>query len=237
MKYPRKLTEQEKDWLYYLLPAERKGYAEYRKKLEGMQVIGEGRFGEGNYILGYEKDVPDPSYPSLPVFACGQILFEKCTVQVTIHEEHDNKVEYSINNINGEGLPEGQKEKSRWSNSYWKPGEKSQFNNNELREIEVTKNKGEIVIVLSKVNPSICIYEEETGINHIIPATNYLNELLRGKTNIDKTKGVNVKYVMDHNEIFKDEDYIKAFVQYSKQWRKIDLSKYEKEIKEPKKKE
>src|SRR5437667_9439809 len=104
--FPRKLNKLEKDWLFYLLPSTRKGYNEYRKLIEGMLVIGEGRFGEGNYVLGYEGDAPDLSYPSMPMFACGQIICEECRIQISIHEHYDNKIEYSINNLLGESIPE-----------------------------------------------------------------------------------------------------------------------------------
>jgi hypothetical protein len=104
-KYPGKLTGREKEWLNYLLPEGRKSYAEYREKISSMLIIGEGRFGEGNYVLGFEGDKPDLSYSSLPVFACGQIKFKECVLQISVHEIFDNKIEISIGNVTGKKFP------------------------------------------------------------------------------------------------------------------------------------
>jgi len=67
--YPRVLTPLENDWLLYILPDTGPGYRIYREKIASMLVIGEGRFGEGNYVLGYKGDEPDLSYSSLPILA------------------------------------------------------------------------------------------------------------------------------------------------------------------------
>src|SRR5512143_1945782 len=166
-KYPRKLTEREKDWLLYLLPEDRVLYADYRNKIASMLVIGEGRFGEGNRVLGYEGDEPDLSYSSLPMFACGQIIFKECTVQVSIHEFFDNKIEISINNLSGSEIPEELNEISRWSYSYWKPANPSPFEGDSLREINITKNKNETVLVLSPKNRTIWLYDSKSGVNFI----------------------------------------------------------------------
>jgi hypothetical protein len=222
-KYPRKLTKREKDWLYYLLPEERHAYAEYRRNIGSMLVIGEGRFGDGNLVLGYEGDEPDLSYSSLPVFACGQIEFEGGSLQVSIHEFFDNKIEVSINNVAGEGIPDIISEKNRWTYSYWKPGEMSPFEGDRLREVNLSKNKNEFVLALSTANHSIWLYEAVSGVNHIIPVTNFVNELLRGNKSIDRTKGINVAYVFSVLDKFPDEDFVRAFVQYNKHWRKVEL--------------
>ena len=117
-KYPRKLGEKETGWLFYLLPEERPLYADYRAKINSMLAIGEGRFGEGNLVLGHEGDEPDLSYSSLPVFACGQIIYKECRLQISIHEFYDNKIEVSISNISGDKIPDTLTEVSKWSYSY-----------------------------------------------------------------------------------------------------------------------
>ncbi|MGH2576040.1 MAG: hypothetical protein ACRDFC_10115, partial [Ignavibacteria bacterium] len=178
--YPRKLTNFEKEWLCYLLPEDRPGYAAYREKINSMIVIGEGRFGEGNFILGYREDMPDFSYSSLPMFACGQIECEDCRIQISVHELYDDKIEFSISNLLGEVIPDNIYEKKRWSYSYWKPGDKSPFENDNLREIDLSGIKGSLVLAVSKANKSIWLYDGKTQVNHIIPVTNFINELLRG---------------------------------------------------------
>jgi len=222
-KYPRKLSERETEWLFYLLPEDRPLYAGYRVKINSMLVIGEGRFGEGNLVLGHEGDEPDLSYSSLPVFACGQIIYKECRLQISIHEVYDNKIEISISNIGGDKIPDSLTEVSKWSYSYWEPGSASPFEGDRLREINIKKTKGELVLALSPKNNSAWLYEAKTGLNHIIPVTNFINELLRGNTSIDKTKGINIAYVFENLNRFTDDEFIKALVQYNKQWKKVEL--------------
>ncbi len=244
--YPRKLTVQEKDFLFYVLPFGRKGYTEYRVLVEGMLVIGEGRFGEGNYVLGCEGDSPDFEYPSLPMFACGQIICEelhdlrgvpmesgrrgnpliRCIIQISVHECFDNKIEYSINNLSGESVPGKFTEIKRWSYSYWKPGEPSPFENDDLHEYEISQNKGELVLAISKANRSIWVYDSKSEVNHILPVTNFINELLRGEKRIDKREGINLDYVFSNLQLFTHEDIKHALIEYNKHWRKINLNEF-----------
>lgn len=247
--YPRNLTSQEKDWLFYLLPAGRKGYTEYRKLIDGMLVIGEGRFCEGNYVLGYEGDSPDLSYASLPMFACGQIICEiepdllprvlggsnpmnRCIIQISVHEFFDNKIEYSISNLSDERIPDEIKELSRWSYSYWQPGKISPFENDKLHEYEIAANNGELVLAISEANRSIWLYDSKSEVNHIIPVTNFINELLRLVRHalacyyIDKKQGLDLDYIFSNLQLFTLEDIKQALIEYNKHWRKINLEEF-----------
>jgi hypothetical protein len=228
--YPRKLTDREQDWLFFLLPEDVPGYNEYRNKIFTMSVIGEGRFGEGNHFLGHEGDTPDLSYASLPMFACGQIECNECLIQISIHEFYDNKIEFSINNILGETIPEDLYEIKRWSYSYWKPGSPSPFENDELRVINLTLNKNELVLALSKLKQSIWLHESHSGINHIIPVTNFINELLLVKKTIVKSDGlpagkagINMANVFSNLVSFADDDFRQAFLKYNKDWKKVKM--------------
>lgn len=222
-KYPRKLTPREKDWLFYMLPEESHAYSEYRKNIASMLVIGEGRFGEGNLVLGYEGDSPDLSYASLPVFACGQIICKGCTIQVSIHEFFDNKIEVSLSNLSDSGIPEFLIETGRWSYSYWKPGQPSPFEGDKLSEINVSKNNNELVLALSPKSRTIWLYDQRSCVNYIIPVTNFINELLRGNPKIDKSGGINIDFIFSNLDKFDDYDFVRAFVQYNKHWHKVEL--------------
>jgi len=222
-KYPRKLTPREKDWLFYLLPEDSHAYSEYRKYIASMLVIGEGSFGEGNLVLGYEGDSPDHSYSSLPVFACGQIMCKDCTIQVSIHEFFDNKIEISLSNLSDSGIPEFLIETARWSYSYWRPGQSSPFEGDNLREVNISKNNNELVLVLSPVSRTVWLYDRRSNINYIIPVTNLINELLRGNPKIDRSGGINIGYIFSNLDKFDDDDFVRAFVQYNKHWHKVEL--------------
>lgn len=226
-EFPRSLTAVEFEQIYFLLPENIEAYNRYRVRIAQLVVIGHGRFGDGNLILGKSGDTPDLSYSSLPVFASGQIEYGSSKVLVTIHEEYDEKIEVSINIIAGNSIPGNSKITGGWTYSTWKPGDKSPFKNDSLKIINISEKKNELVLVLSKTNHSIWLYESAKKYNHIIPVTNFINELLRGNSSIDRTKGINMNYIFDNLKKFKDSDFVKALVQYNKQWRKLDLSKSE----------
>jgi hypothetical protein len=226
-EYPRYLTEAELSMLFFILPEDIPVYYKYRERITNMLLIGEGRFGEWNYILGFENDQPDLSYASLPVFASGQVILDSASVQVTLHEEYDNKIEFSINNLSGDVVPASGKITGGWTYSTWIPGEPSPFKNDELREVQISPVKNGLVLAISKVNRSIWLYEDENKYKHIIPVTNFINELLRGNTTIDRTKGINMNHIFGNLSLFSDNDFKKAMINYNKQWRKLDLSKVE----------
>jgi hypothetical protein len=231
--YPRKLNDKEKEFLFYILPENKPVYKDYRERLESMAVIGAGRFGEGNCVMGFSEDKPDLSYSSLPVFAAGQFIYNNNTaVQITIHEEFESKIEFNISNVNGEKIPLNDKPVRKWTYSVWNEGDPSPFDNDELREVNMM-NK--FLLVISKANKSIWIHEFDTQFNHIIPVTNFLNELRRGNKEVDKTHGIDVNNIIDNINNFEDRKLIDTVVIYNKQWRKLDLSALD-EKKLPKKK-
>ncbi|MGH2575503.1 MAG: hypothetical protein ACRDFC_07370, partial [Ignavibacteria bacterium] len=139
---------------------------------------------------------------------------------------YDDKIEFSISNLLGEVIPDNIYEKKRWSYSYWKPGDKSPFENDSLREIELSGIKGSLVLAVSKANKSIWLYDGKTQVNHIIPVTNFINELLRGNKSVDKAKGINIDYVFSNLQQFTDDDFRGALEEYNKHWRKVDLKEF-----------
>ena len=173
--FPRKLTEREKEWLNFILPADKKGYFEFRKKIENLFVIGYGRFGGTNLILGKQNDKPDLSAPSSPVFASGNIIYKEAEIYVLIHEEFEGQIEIDISNKRESEIPEELTEVSRWTYSNWKPGNKAPGDISDVREIHLIKN--EIVIAIAPVHKRIWVYENKSGINYFSPVTNFFNEI------------------------------------------------------------
>ena len=120
--FPRKLTTQERELLFSILPEYKTGYNSYRKKINELMVIGSGRFGGGNFILGKENTKPDLSFPSSPVFATGTNVYTEATIDIAIHEEVDDEIEYDISVMNKDFIPETLTEIRKWNYSEWNPG-------------------------------------------------------------------------------------------------------------------
>src|SRR2546425_6699340 len=90
------------DWI---LPLDRPGYRHYHDLVRGMAVIGKGRRGEGEIILGPEGLTPDLSSPLAPVFAYGAIETKDGTLSVTMREILDGQISVEIVSHKSEEIP------------------------------------------------------------------------------------------------------------------------------------
>lgn len=225
--FPRRLTDFEKKFLFCLLPEDRSGYLIYRDKIEKMVVIGEGRFGGGNFILGIEHDKPDLDIPSAPIFVCGEIIVKKHPNFISIHEEKDNKIEIDLGN-----LPSSNEDNSEiefWTYSTWLPGNNSPRKNCQPREIHIAG--GKLVLAVSMEEERIWLYDSRIAVNILIPLTNFFNELMLYKKIKDPQIALNPKRLFTHLNDFSDNDLIQGFLCYNKYLNrvKIDESIFTKE--------
>lgn len=218
-KYPRKLTELEKLYLRKLLPANRSGYKIYNDKLDNIFLIGRGRFQQHDYVLGEENDQPDFSAPAESMLAVGVINTPGHKLEISIHSEFENKIELDFA-VSGEGKFI-EEIKDYWTYSEWLPGKKSPPDNSGVREIHLIKNK--IVIAIAPESKRVWVYEAETGINHIVPATNFYNEIMRVKNIRDPKIALKPMRLFSHLEELSDEEIAQGFLMYNKYLNKIKI--------------
>ncbi|RJP61409.1 MAG: hypothetical protein C4539_19900 [Ignavibacteriales bacterium] len=221
VSFPRNLSPQEKEILFSILPVNKTGYNNYRDRIDKLVVIGNGRFGEHNFILGTKDDKPDLTLPSSQVFAIGGIEYLGAERYITIHEEEENKIEFDISlsikdkNFNTEKIL------SSYSYSEWIPGMNDPKDGNKIREV-IVKDKN-LILAISPSQKKIWIYEGETGINHIIPVTNFYNEAVH-VLHIQETKtALNSNLLFENNRLFTDETLRQTFLNYNKIRKKINL--------------
>ena len=182
-QFPRELTKQEKHLLFSVLPEEKPGYNNYRKKIDSLLVIGYGRFKNNNFILGKEGSVPDLSFASTPVFASGTLMTTEDEIDILVNEEIDIEIEFDISPKKSDKIPEEIIEIDKWNYSEWNPGDKSPHDKKDVREVEISKEK--YLLVFAPSHKKIWLHENGSGINHLIPLTNFYNELMGFKRNKD----------------------------------------------------
>lgn len=219
--FPRELTDREKSWLFFTLPEDRPGYAQYREKIKEMKVLGEGRFGGGNIYIGKDGDKPDTELPSAPVIAAGTILYEEAEVYVAVHEEQDCLIEIDISNMKDELIPQKLTEIRRWTYSHWSPGDPAPPDQSEVREIQLIRDQ--IVIAIAPSIQRIWVYEAKSGVNYFIPVSKFHNELMRIKKIKDPKTALNPNLIFSENQKFSDEEIGQAFLLYNKYWKKLDV--------------
>ena len=221
LKFPRKLSEREKNWLLAALPENKLGYKQYRDIIETLSVIGLGRFGEGNYILGQENDEIDLNISSTPIFAVATIAFDVGKIYVAIHEELDGQIEVDINATASDMIPDDLSQAKVWTYSNWIPGKKAPFDNTHVREIHLVKN--EIILVIAPAHKKVWVYNSKSGINHFVPVTNFYNEMIM-QTNIKDTEiALNPGKLFSNLDDFSDEQLIEGFLVYNKYWKRVEL--------------
>jgi len=218
--YPRPLRLKERDLLEAVLPPDRPGYRRYRELLEQMTVLGEGRRGTGNIVLGYPPDIPDASVPLAPVVAYGVVETVHDQFTVTVRECTGDQIDVEIVSAHGEEIPDHFEEKHRWTYSTWLPGMPSPATQQSVREVTIDTSR---TFVISPAERRLWLYDGTTGMNHPIPITNYYNELMLHRKVRDPHIALRSSFLFENLSTFPDEDLRGAFMAYNNLRRRVEL--------------
>ena len=220
-KFPRTLTEKEKYLLFKVLPENKPGYKKYREKIEELVVIGHGRFSRDNMILGKPGKKPDLNFPSTPVFATGTVICKETEIDIAIHEEIDNEIEFDISTNNSSKPDDDVTELSNWSYSNWSPGNDAPKDNSPVREVTIIP--GKLILSIAPVHKKIWLHNVESGVNHLIPLSNFYNQLMMVKdirnTRVALNPGVFFKQLYNYS----DGDLVSALITYNKYIKRFDI--------------
>lgn len=219
--YPRPLRAKERDLLESVLPESAPGYRVYRDLLSVLTVIGEGRRGEGNLILGRAGDAPDTSGPLLPVVAYGAVVGTCDTYTVTVREFAGEQCDVEIVAGHGETVPDHFEEKRRWSYSTWSPGSPSPATGVMPREVLIDET---CVLALAPGERRLWVHDRERGMNMPIPITGYHNELMVHRRVRDPRVALRPDRFFDELDRYSDEDLRAAFVAYNTVRRRVRLA-------------
>lgn len=220
-EFPRQLTESEKELLFSALPENKIGYRLYRDKIEKLLVLGNGRFGGGNFILGPLDSEIDIEVPATPIFAISKIVYSDHEIYVTIHHEQDDQIEFDIQNFELVPNINEMKELYRWTYSNWVPGEKAPYDNSNVKEVHLILNS--LVLVIATVHRKIWVYNAKDEVNYLIPVTNFYNELMLLIDEKDPEIALNPNLLFTNLEKYSDEKLGQAFLLYNKLWNRIDI--------------
>jgi len=235
--YPRQLTSQESQILSWLLPEHIPAYKPYYDFMQASQIIGEGRWGEGNLILDKKKSSIDPTLSMPPVIAYGECLVEGKQLTNSVHEFNiDDQLEIQFSGLFP--IPESLEIKNRWCYSYWKPGDVCPATNTIVKEF-VMKNISsdtKYTLAISAAKKVLWLHHSDSGFNQLIPLTPFYDELLRTKHIRDANLISHPATFFEKVDEFSDADCIQALLEYNKKAsRKFDASDIVIETAKPKK--
>jgi hypothetical protein len=224
--FPRSLTGRESEWLDFILPADRPGYNAFRRSLDDLLVLGEGRWGNDDFILGRPSQEIDRTEGMLPVMAYGEI---ECvdsdaapfTITLAVHQPNDEgMVEFQVGTLGVGALPASWTERSRWSYSYWLPGAPCPATGQAVRQIGLDK-EGELLLVISPAKRVLWLYDARTMVSTLVPVTNFYNELMLLKGVRDPKIGLDHKRLFTELAGFTDAELWGAFQRYNGSYRKV----------------
>ena len=219
--YPRALRPKERALVDSVLPLDRPGYRRCRELIDAMVVLGEGRRGAGNLILGYERETPDRESPLATIVAYGVVETTMAEFYVTVRECVARQIDVEIVSSRGEEVPDHFEEKRRWTYSTWQPGSLSPANGRPVREVAID---GTLVLAISKDEKRLWVYDGESGMNFPIPITNFYNELMLHRNIRDPKVALASHLLFAELESYSDHDFRAAFVAYNKLRRKVDIA-------------
>lgn len=219
--YPRPIKDKERELLESVLPIERPGYRTYRELLGQMVVLGEGRRGSGNFVLGFAGDTPDIASPLASVVAYGIVETTRDTFSITVREYAGKQIDVEIVSNKGEEVPEHFEEKRRWTFSNWQPGMASPASGTNVREVRIDEN---IVLATAKADKRIWVHDQQSGIVHLIPITNFYNELMFVRNIRDPNIALRSNRFFEDLDGYSDNELRMAFMNYNKLRRKVSVS-------------
>ncbi len=233
--FPRKLTKEERLFLFFVLPEDKPGYLDYRKKIDHLFVTGYGRYGETNLVLGKKNTSPDLSFASTPVFAIGTAVYNEHEIDITIHEEIDDEIEFDISpRLLNVSVKEA--DLMGWSLSNWKPGEADPRDGKAVREVVIIP--GQLDLAICTNLKKLWVYSYDDKVNHLIPVSNFYNHLMLVKNIRSSEIVLKPNLLFNKLATYTDNELLSAFLLYNKYMKrlKIDYSYFYNQTNEPEKK-
>jgi hypothetical protein len=218
--FPRQLRPKERDALTFVLPEHSVGYNRYRKLIDTMIVLAEGRRGKGNIVLGKRGDKADITSPLASVIAYGAIETTLDTFTITVRELVDEQIDVEIVGSRNDEIPYHYEEKRRWTYSTWEPNQSSPATGAAVREVRINDT---LTLAVVQQEKRLWLHDAATLMNHLIPITNFYNELMLHKHIRDPNVALKSPMFWNELEKYSDGDLRAAFIAYNSVRKKVDI--------------
>ncbi len=201
--------------LRWLLPESRSGYGGYFNEICNMRMLGYGRWGEGNYILGYGDAALDPSAPVERVLAFGSIAVRSGVCTATVHDKSDDTIEVQFALTGRASIEEAAKSAERYCYSYWQPGDPAPATKSRVRETQIDA-ANRYVLAIAPGDERIWLHDRVSGVNRLIPHMQFYSEVVRVAGIRDKQTVFNAKLLFSEDGRFTGECFRQAVIAYNK---------------------
>jgi hypothetical protein len=194
-----------------------------------MIVLAQGRRGRGNLVLGFHNDIADVTSPLAPVVAFGMVETATDRFSITVRECVGNQIDIEIVSGRGDEIPDSFEEKQRWTYSSWLPGDPSPATHQRVREVVIDNDR---ILAIARQERRLWVYDGSTGIIHLIPITNFYNDLMLLKHIRDPKVALKSDLFFEHLDTYPDDELRSSFIAYNALRRKVNIDPRE-PVKEP----
>jgi hypothetical protein len=139
---------------------------------------------------------------------------------ITVRENVGDQIDVEIVSSHGEEIPDSDEEKRRWTYSTWKPGEPSPSTGEKIREVRIAPA---IVLGIAANERRVLLHDDSTGMVHLIPVTNFYNELMLHKQIRTPEIALNASRLFSDLDWYSEEDLRAAFIAYNKLKRRVKM--------------
>jgi hypothetical protein len=192
-----------------------------RDLIGSLEVIGEGRRGPGNIILGVPGDIPDMVSPLAGVIAYGMLETTLDVFSITVREEAGRQVDVEIVSRRGGEIPEHFEEKRRWTYSLWGPGMPSPDAGGTVREIRLDSRT---VLALASGERRIWVWEGTGETVRLVPITGFSDGVMQARDVRDPATALRSSLLFERLGEYTDEDLRRGFARYNALHPKVALA-------------
>jgi hypothetical protein len=148
----------------------------------------------------------------LPVIAFGMVETTHGTYAVTVREYTGTQIDVEIVSGSEEEVPDHFEEKQRWTYSTWHPGSPSPATGGRVREVQVDAN---LTLAIAPLEKRIWLYDRTSGMNLLLPVTNFHNELMLYKGIRDPKVALDIGQFFAGQASYSDDDLRETFIRYN----------------------
>jgi hypothetical protein len=147
-----------------------------------------------------------------PVIAFGMVETTRTSYAVTVREYAGTQIDVEIVSASEEEVPDHFEEKRRWTYSSWRPGDPSPATGVAVREVTVDPA---LTLAISSQEKRLWLHDRGSGMNLLLPVTNFHNELMLYKGIRDPGIALDIAQFFSGHAGYSDADLRETFIRYN----------------------
>lgn len=222
--FPRDLSALEQKLLLWILPADRAGYAVYRKFVNQWNVAAMRPRAEGCYVMTAPGSSPDLDASPPQIIAVGLIEGPAGVLTVNVRELQSSQLEFEISGQADQEIVSNFERLRKRTLSSWSPARRCPFCDGRVREVVIAARSGRtFVLALCPLDQRMWIHDDLKEMNIPVPVTGFYNELMLQAGIQDPGIALQSRRLFTDLDAYSDVLLSRAFEAYNRARRRVDL--------------